>query len=68
MHIKLKAVLQTIAFFVVCILSASIAHFLPVYVTSVIIFALFFYLVYSLLLNRLEFDKKIQDVKNKEEF
>lgn len=65
MNIKFKAVLQTIAFFIVCFVSATLAHYLPVYVVGGIALAGLFYLVYTLLLSRLEFDKKIEDIASK---
>jgi|LauGreDrversion4_2_1035121.scaffolds.fasta_scaffold128721_4 putative effector of murein hydrolase LrgA (UPF0299 family) len=65
MNIKFKAVLQTIAFFAVTFISATLAHYLPVYVVGGIAFAGLFYLVYTLLLSRLEFDKKIEDISIK---
>jgi putative effector of murein hydrolase LrgA (UPF0299 family) len=65
MNIKFKAVLQTIAFFAVTFISATLAHYLPVYVVGGIAFAGLFYLVYTLLLSRLEFDKKIDDISIK---
>lgn len=65
MNIKLKAVLQTIVFFVVVVLSAALANFLPWYVLGGIALAGLFYLVYTLLLSRLEFDKKVEDIAKK---
>jgi hypothetical protein len=65
MNIKLKALLQTIGFFIVCILSASLANLLPVYVLGGMLVAGMFYLVYNLLLSRLEFDKKVEDIVSK---
>ena len=65
MNIKVKAVLQTIMFFVVVFVSATLAHYLPVYVVGIIACAGLFYLVYTLLLSRLEFDKKVEDIGNR---
>lgn len=65
MNIKVKAVLQTIVFFVVCFLGAAIANYLPMYVVGAIAIAGMFYLVYSLMLNRLEYDKKINEMNTK---
>lgn len=65
MNIKFKAVLQTIAFFVVCFLSVTLANFLPIEIVGAIALAGLFYLVYTLMLSRLEFDKKIDDMNSK---
>lgn len=65
MNIKFKAVLQTIAFFIICFATATIAHYLPIYVVGGIACAGLFYLVYTLMLSRLEFDKKIEEVSSK---
>jgi uncharacterized membrane protein len=65
MNMRLKAVLQTIAFFIVVFVSAMVAHFLPITVVGALAFAGMFYLVYSLFYNRLEFDKKIEDIGTK---
>lgn len=65
MNIKLKAVMQTVAFFVVCFLSVTLANFLPIEIVGAIALAGLFYLVYSLFLNRLEFDKKINEMNSK---
>lgn len=65
MNLKLKAVLQTVAFFAVVFLSATVAYHLPAVVVGGFAFAGLFYLVYSLLLNRLEWERKLQDIANK---
>jgi hypothetical protein len=65
MNVKLKAVLQTVAFFAVCFLSATVAHYLPIVVVGALALAGMFYLVYSLLLSRLQWDQKLKDIVNK---
>lgn len=65
MNIKVKAGLQTVAFFVVCVLTAFVANFVPTYILGGMALAGMFYLVYTLLLNRLEMDKKISEIKMK---
>lgn len=65
MNLKLKAAFQTIGFFVASLVGASLANFLPGYVLIGLVFAGLFFIVYNLLLTRLECEKKLEDIRSK---